>query len=216
MPGGLDVCTTLRRVGTAPAYIRLSTHPTEAGVRAKLERRDASSRRSGLERRFLDIYLKDHHAGAVGGAELARRAARNNRGHDLGGPLEDLSQEIDDDRESLLDLMRALGISPDPIKQAAMWLLEKAGRLKPNGAFLSYSPLSRVMELEALEAGVQGKRELWSALLRIAGTDPRLRVAELRRLESRAAAQLERLETLRLRACEEALTAAPAAGELST
>jgi hypothetical protein len=161
------------------------------------------------KRHLLEIYLKDHHAAAVGGVELARRAARKNRGNVFAEPLGDLSREIEDDRESLLDLMAALGVSPDPMKQAAMWLLEKAGRLKPNGTILSYSPLSRVIELEALEAGVQAKREMWSALLRVEGADPRLRTAGLRRLEMRAVDQLERLEELRLRACDIALTGEP-------
>lgn len=42
---------------------------------------------TGHRRRLLQIYLNDHLAGAVGGAELARRCLRSNRGTPLGALL---------------------------------------------------------------------------------------------------------------------------------
>ena len=38
----------------------------------------------------------------------------------------------------------------------AGWVAEKAGRLKLNGSLLTYSPLSRLVELEGLSLGVEG------------------------------------------------------------
>src|SRR3954465_3970114 len=94
------------------------------------------------------IHLNAPLAGAAGGLELARRALGANRGTAFEAPLQRLATEIAEDREALLDVMDRLGARRDPVKQWAGWLAEKAGRLKPNGRLLGYSPLSRVVELE--------------------------------------------------------------------
>jgi hypothetical protein len=102
--------------------------------------------------------------------------------------------------------MRALGVGTDRAKVALAWLAEKLGRLKLNGRLLSYSPLSRLMELELLELGVTGKLALWRALHRLAEEDARLDRAELERLIDRAAAQQKEIETLRQRAVTDAFS----------
>jgi hypothetical protein len=160
----------------------------------------ASGRVRGLDERLLRIYLRDHLAAAVGGAELARRTTRNNRGTPFASTLEHLAQEIEEDRRTLEELMRRLGFSADPIKQAVVWAFEKVARLKPNGRVLEYSPLSRLIEFEALGSGIEGKRSMWATLGHIADVDGRLRVVELAELERRAAGQRERLEAIRLEA----------------
>ena len=91
--------------------------------------------------RRLDVYLNDHLAGAMVGAELSRRAAENNRGTTLGDFLEELHQEIVEDRQTLQRVMTELGVDRSPLKPAAGWVLEKAGRLKLNGQIRGYSPL---------------------------------------------------------------------------
>src|SRR5215210_7327065 len=96
--------------------------------------------------------------------------------------------------------MDRLGVSRDPIKAGLAWGMEKAGRLKPNGKVRGYSPLGRMLELEALITGVSGKLSLWRALKAIAPSDPRLDAAALAALERRAEAQLGRLHELRDRA----------------
>jgi hypothetical protein len=154
----------------------------------------------------LAIYLNDHLAGATAGRELARRAASSNARSDYGPFLEDLAVQIEADRESLLEVMRALGIGTDRLKVAGGWAAEKAGRLKLNGRLLGYAPLSRLIELEGLTLGVRGKLALWRALEEIAPAEPRLQPAELRALAERALAQLDGLEAQRLRAAAEALT----------
>ena len=114
--------------------------------------------------RPLDIYLNDHFAGAMLGVELSRRAAAENRGTELGDFLEALHREIVDERQTLRAVMSALGIDASPFKPAGAWLLEKAGRLKLNGQVRGHSPLSPLVELEGLEAGVSGKRSLWQVI----------------------------------------------------
>jgi hypothetical protein len=149
---------------------------------------------------LLAIYLNDHLAGATAGLELARRSASSNEGSGYGRFLDDLVTEIDEDRESLLELMRAVGVGVDRIKVLGGWAAEKAGRLKLNGRLLGYSPLSRLLELEGLTLGVRGKLCLWRALIELQPADPRLSAAQLARLSERAEAQLDGLEAQRLQA----------------
>ena len=156
---------------------------------------------------YLAIYLNDHLAGSRLGVELARRAAANNRSTTLGRALVQLAQDIDEDRLALEDLMRRLDVGRDRLKLVASWSAEKLGRLKLNGELLSYSPLSRLEELEMLKLGVEGKLALWRALRHRLADDPRLRGVDLDRLIQRAGSQLRRLERHRLRAAEEVVAA---------
>jgi hypothetical protein len=153
-----------------------------------------------LNMQLLRIYLRDHHAASVGGVELVRRTLGNNRGTSFETGLERLAGDIEQDRQALERIMERLGVSPDPIKRSAVWALEKVARLKLNGRLLEYSPLSRVLELETLQTGIEGKRALWVALRQVAHADRRLDAAELGRLERRAADQRKRVEAIRLEA----------------
>jgi hypothetical protein len=157
--------------------------------------------------KHLSIYLQDHFAGATAGAELARRAAGSNPdGQGYGAPLRELAGEIDEDRDSLRSLMDRLHVSTDRVKQLAAWTGEKAGRLKLNGHLFTYSPLSRLEELELLALGVTGKRALWQTLHLLAHQEPRLSTPELERLISRADQQLEKIEACRRNAVGDALS----------
>lgn len=153
----------------------------------------------------MTIYLNDHLAGSTFGVELARRSCSSNRGTDFGPELEQLVIDIEADRDELESIVTALERPKDQIKPAMAWVAEKAGRLKPNGQLTGYSPLSRVIELEGLSAGVQGKLGLWRALRKIAPREPRLDAGNLDRLIARAEAQLDRIAGLHARASEIAL-----------
>jgi hypothetical protein len=155
---------------------------------------------------LLATYLNDHLAGSTAGRDLARRLASSNRGSEVyGPPAQQLADEVRDDRETLLEIMRALDVGVDHIKVAGGWAAEKLGRLKPNGRLFSYSPLSRLVELEAMTLGVRGKLALWEALAVALAGDERLADVDLEALARRAAKQLETLESLRLAAAGEAL-----------
>lgn len=109
----------------------------------------------------LSIYLNDHLAGAVAGLALARRSFESNRGNSVGDHLAVIIGELEEDRKILEGLIDALGFDRNPLKIATAALAEKAGRLKTNGSLREYSPLSRVVELEALMLGVTGRAQLW-------------------------------------------------------
>ena len=155
--------------------------------------------------RRLDIYLNDHFAGATFGMELSRRAAAENRGTALGDFLHVLHMEIVEERRTLREVMSALGVEASPIKPAGAWLLEKAGRLKLNGQLRGHSPLSPLIELEGLEAGVAGKRFLWQVLGRAFPGDAPLERFDLDALVARAEEQLRGLQEHRLALAPEAL-----------
>jgi hypothetical protein len=159
-----------------------------------------------MNRKRLAIYLQDHLAGSTAGLELARRVHASNGDGEFGAFLEELVSEIELDRRTLLELMGRLGIGEDRVKTALAWAGEKAGRLKLNGELLSYSPLSRLVELEGLALGVHGKLGMWRSLREIADTDDRLRDFDLEAPIARAERQARRLEARRRRAAEEALT----------
>jgi hypothetical protein len=155
--------------------------------------------------RYLPIYLNDHLAGATVGVELVRRAARENDGSELGAFLAELRGEIESDRKALLELMATLGIAPSLAKSGAAWLAEKVGRLKLNGRLTGYSPLSQLVELEGIAAGVEGKGALWTALAEVRDRDERLAGFPLDELRERARSQRERIEPFRLAAARNAL-----------
>lgn len=159
-----------------------------------------------MDRKLLGIYLNDHLAGSTIGLELARRARGSNKSSEYGDVLDRIAREIDEDRETLKALMESLEIGHDRLKIGGAWIAEKLGRLKPNGRLLSYSPLSRLVELESLALGISGKLSLWEALREVAAEDARLDPEELRRLADRAERQRKEVWRLRQRAAREAFT----------
>ena len=150
----------------------------------------------------LSIYLNDHFGGATGGYELAKRAAGANEDNEYGAALNQLVEELESERETLRALIEELGYSVDPLKAGAGWVAEKFGRLKLNGSLLSYSPLSRLIELEGLTIGVTGKLSMWRNLR--ASIGPNVASVDLDALITQAESQLARLDPLRTSAAAEA------------
>jgi hypothetical protein len=154
--------------------------------------------------KFLHIYMNDHLAGATAGRELAKRCLSNNAGTPLGDYLERFIQEITEDRATLEAALESTGGKRDRIKPAAGWLAEKVGRLKLNGQIRGYSPLSRVVELEGLCAGVEAKKAMWIAFEAL--DDPRLGGFDFAALSRRATGQRESLEAFRVQAAQKAFS----------
>jgi hypothetical protein len=147
--------------------------------------------------KLLNIYLADHLAGAVIGQELAKRSLASNSGTELGTFLEGFVSELDEDRAILEEVIDTVGGQPSRLKIGAGWLSEKAARLKLNGQLRGYSDLSRLLEVEGLCAGVEGKRCLWISLRGAQEQDSRLRGFDFDALERRAQRQREGLEVHR-------------------
>lgn len=160
-----------------------------------------SARPSQPARKLLAIYLSDHHAGSTVGVELAKRAARHNAGTRIGVVLDDVVAEIEADRRALERLMASLDVEPSRVKRAGAFLAERLARLKTNGRLFSFSPLSRVVELEGLALGILGKLALWEGL---AGVPALHGVADLdlAELATRARSQHDAIEECRRQAVE--------------
>ena len=99
--------------------------------------------------------------------------------------------------------MERLDVRKKKLRLAVAAVTEAAGRLKPNGRMVGYSPLSRVIELEALTIGITGKLELWQSLKAtgesVDGVDPDA-------LIERAEDQRGRVREMRLHASREAFS----------
>jgi hypothetical protein len=156
---------------------------------------------------YLSTYFQDHRAGAGMGSDLAARL----RDENAGTPYEDfltlLAQEIEQDVATLETIMERFDVDRSVLKTAGAKVGETLARLKPNEHLKSYSPLSRVLEIEGLRSGVGGKLALWDALYEVSETDDRLDPDELHTLIERAETQLAGLREHHRKAAREAFAA---------
>jgi hypothetical protein len=154
--------------------------------------------------RYLGIYLNDHLAGAAAGIGVAQRLLRSNEDEaEMAEPLARICGEIEADRATLEAVMERLGIRRGSVKPALATAAERVGRLKPNGQLTGYSPLSRLVELEFLYAGITGKMQLWKSLERALGES--LSEFDLPRLAERAEHQRQVVDELHRSAAIRAL-----------
>jgi len=152
---------------------------------------------------LLGIYLNDQMAASVAGSNLARRLAASERESAKADVLERLATEFAEDRAALQDVMEALDVPVRHPETWAAWTAERMGRLKLNGRLVRRSPLSRVLELEAMRLGVEGKAAGWRMLRAGAATDDHVDADRLDALIERARAQIDLLEQLRVDAAAE-------------
>jgi hypothetical protein len=149
----------------------------------------------------MDVYLNDHLAGAVLGSNLAEQIRSQNKGTALGELMASLRPEIEEDRQTLVDLMDRMGTSKNPVKQATTWMAEKASRPKLSGLTSGGKPeLGTFMALETLTLGVEGKACLWKALKEVARQYQPLGSLNLDDLIERARGQHDALERERIAA----------------
>jgi hypothetical protein len=153
----------------------------------------------------LGTYLQDHLGGANLGVALAERLADTYREVPLGPFVTELARDIAQDKAALEDLMGRLGIRTDALKEAAGWIAEKAGRLKLSDAMTGDPDLKRLLELEVLAVGIEGKIALWHSLLNVADSRSELAGIDIAGLAKRAEGQRAELEEHRLRAASDAL-----------
>jgi hypothetical protein len=153
--------------------------------------------------KLLRIYLNDQLGLAVVWREVAKRAARENEGTELGRALSRLAAGNVDDVDQLEQVMARAGVEPKRSRKAGGVVAERLGRLKLNGRIVSYSPLSRFSELDTLCWGLQAKKRLWTNLRDLAGIEG----VDYDALITRAEVELELLEEHRQAAGREALNA---------
>lgn len=157
--------------------------------------------------KLLSTLLNDHLALATAAAELVKRMAASNQDSELGALLRVSADQTAAEREALLHAMDVLGVRRDRVKESAAWAGEKLGRLKPNGRIVGYSPVSRVVELEALTLLSHAMAGLWAGLDRALGDDERLVALGLAGLAETARRRAEALDPQRVDAIVAALRA---------
>ncbi len=159
-----------------------------------------------MNRHLLSIYLNDHLAMIQAEAALTRRMQSSNRD----SPLEHLlcrhADQVHEQRRSLELLMDRLHIKRNRVKLLGAQLGELFGRLKLNGRLLSYSPLSRMLELEGLSLAVEARAALWGNLAALRNTSLAIRSVSIKKLLSRTHGQKQSIGRYRRQAAVSALT----------
>ena len=155
----------------------------------------------------LETYLNDHLAGSAAAIELIETLRANNSGTPLDAHLAGLGVEVEEDRDTLRRVMDALGVPRSTIKQVGGKVLERLSRLRLSDKITGSPHVTRLMEIETLSLGIEGKSALWRALEPVAAATPGLAAFDLPALGARAAAQRQGLEPFRLEAAAQAFTA---------
>jgi len=167
-----------------------------------------SETQTDTARSTLSSYLNDHLAGSKGAVQLVEKIRKEDEGSPLGALMGRLGAEIEADRDTLQALMLRLGVEPSRAKQAAGWTAEKLSRVRFAGTLTGSDATSRLMQLEALCLGVEGKRALWKALQQLPESAFGPESVDFDRLIARAGAQRDAVEPFRLQSAGEAFASA--------
>lgn len=111
------------------------------------------------------------------GSDLAEQIRDGHEGTRLGDVMASIAAQVEEDRQTLLDLMERMGTSKTPVKQATGWIAEKASRAKFSGITSRGREHGAFMALESLTLGVEGNVE--------GVAEPSQRVSSASRNESR-------------------------------
>jgi hypothetical protein len=153
----------------------------------------------------LATYLNDHLAGSVVALELLDHLRADRAGTEQTSILASVHADIEADRQELEAFMAQLGIAVSASRKATGWLVEKLSEIKLHLDDAGDGALRHLEALETIALGIAGKEALWRALAAATDQVPELRALDYLRLGQRAAAQREVVESLRLRAAQEAL-----------
>jgi hypothetical protein len=156
-----------------------------------------------VPKRSLSLYLQGHHAAGGAAVMSIRQQVAVEGESDLGRQLAVLADEIAADLAALRDVMDRLGVAPsvvhDTSARAGAWLSRWVLRAHAPGP-----DQARLVGLESLSLGVEGKLRLWCALRSVLADDPRLEGVDLDALVDRAEKQRVDLEPHRLDAARRA------------
>jgi hypothetical protein len=155
-------------------------------------------RTTGAEQaqRLLRTYLRDHDSGALAASRRLASTAQSHRDPKARAELAVLHTEVEQDRRSLAAVMERLDVTPDPVKRLVLVAGEQLGRLKPNGFLTQRSPLTDVVELEALSMAATGTLRLWETLEALGPDVTRTDADQLAGLRARALDQRDRFDRL--------------------
>jgi hypothetical protein len=160
----------------------------------------------------LEIYLNDHLAGATGACEITRNAVEKYATTSHHNFLKEFLGLVEEDRATLEDMIKTMGGTPNQVKQAGAWIMEKFSRIKLSPGGTGSEEMSALLTIEMLCIGVEGKICLWIGLKAIADGIQELNGIDFDRLIARAESQRAGLEKERLVAARAALGTPVGAG----
>ena len=153
----------------------------------------------------LEIYLRDHYAAGIGALELIEHSLESHEGTPWAAFFAELQNEVKTDHEQLDNLMKTLGVEQSSMRNSGAWVAEKLARSKLGFSGGETSELGLLQTLESLFLGITGKQLLWHALEAVRDSSPALQKTDFKLLETRALAQLDKVEVKRLEAALESL-----------
>ncbi|WP_408897629.1 hypothetical protein ACJ5H2_00640 [Nocardioides sp. R1-1] len=151
-----------------------------------------------MDDNLLRAYLQHHWVGSTAGVSLFRRVARTHGIAVVAAEVGRLADQVAQERETMRRVMHDLGARPTTIGTVAAKVGAELGRFKPNGRIITRSPLTDLLEIEALRIAVYGKRSGWEVLRSVADDDPRLEPALFDSLVAQSKRQLDTLAELHL------------------
>ena len=147
----------------------------------------------------LVVYLRNHDAALLAWSERLHLTARSHLLPSARDVLAGLAEEVRSDRGELARVMQALGVPPSRLQRLVTVVGERLGRLKPNDSWSRRTPLTDVVELEALGVAALGTLRLWQTLLTwqsLEGVGPLSAWLDALDLEGLVARSVRRVETL--------------------
>ncbi len=151
----------------------------------------------------LDTYLNDHMAGATAGTNLAKMAAEEHQTDEHGPFFSEIYAEVSADKDTLEQLMTALGVDESASKTA---LAEVGSKLMgPKFTAGEDDELNAFVTLETLSIGVEGKVCMWKALKTVEADYPAFESFDIDDLLARATSQREKIEAQRQKMAPQAL-----------
>lgn len=130
----------------------------------------------------ISHHVHVHIAGLAAGIDLFGRSAAGMLDPAVGDLVRDLRAELFEERRQLRRMANGLGVGESSLLTGAARVGERIGRLKPNESLLRRTPLTDLVELEAMRLVVATKRAGWEALQAVAGRHEALDAEELRGL----------------------------------
>jgi hypothetical protein len=170
--------------------MRIMSVTTKEPTESKATRRSADS---------LSVYMNEALTRETLEMELVERAIRENTGTRLGTFLTLLGWELEEDRESLVTLMGGMGVRRKRFRVVLARLAEKLVRVRLG----SSSPLSHLVELEALHLQIKAKLDMWTALR--SGVGPRVEGIDVDEMIRRTERQAHEVDRRRLAVAASAL-----------
>jgi hypothetical protein len=142
------------------------------------------------------VYLRNHDAAELAHARRLSLTAGTHLQTAVRRELGELLEDATADRAALAGAMRALGVRPSRVQRTVSTVGERIGRLKPNASWSRRTPLTDVVELEALGLAATGTLRLWQTLVALTPLHGRLGDLDLPSLVAGARRRVETLERL--------------------